>query len=278
METMTPTIKSWKEIVKNHDQFNRAMKNTNSIPYKRFALFYHWYYFPKHLAFAPSKFIGYEGTTAINYKGSGDGGVTVNALEKYFYMVDSNTRDFAKLKAKLDLFASQINRKINKKTYLGIGGIYLPKKEYLNQNRKKNSSLLSTVKRDLEAQKDEDTFPPTSEGAKKQKLVSYYERKLKLRVKAISIHGFICKVCGFDFNRNYGELGKHYIEVHHLKPISGFDNETLVDPKSEMTVLCSNCHRMIHRRKKKLLSIAQLKKIINKNDALFRSSMTIPKK
>jgi 5-methylcytosine-specific restriction enzyme A len=68
--------------------------------------------------------------------------------------------------------------------------------------------------------------------------------------------------CGFDFEEKYGDRGSKFIEVHHLKPVSSLEKETIVDLKTEMTVVCSNCHRMIHRKKDKILSLEELRKII----------------
>ena len=45
----------------------------------------------------------------------------------------------------------------------------------------------------------------------------------------------------------YGDIGKEFIEVHHLNPISETEGEHEVDPATEMIPLCSNCHSMIHR-------------------------------
>jgi len=55
-----------------------------------------------------------------------------------------------------------------------------------------------------------------------------------------------CEVCGFDFEKTYGEIGKGYIECHHLIPLSNFqvNKETRLD---DLALLCSNCHRMIHK-------------------------------
>ena len=85
------------------------------------------------------------------------------------------------------------------------------------------------------------------EGNKKKRFVNHYERDKNLRAAAVEHHGVTCKVCGFNFEEAYGEHGKDYIEVHHLIPVSSLGKETKVDPESDMTVLCSNCHRMIHR-------------------------------
>ncbi|MCK5250753.1 MAG: HNH endonuclease [Spirochaetaceae bacterium] len=52
---------------------------------------------------------------------------------------------------------------------------------------------------------------------------------------------------------------------HHLKPVSE-SGIVDVDPKSDMAVLCANCHAMIHRRRDSLLSINELKKMTNLED------------
>jgi len=57
-----------------------------------------------------------------------------------------------------------------------------------------------------------------------------------------------CEVCGFSFLEKYGDIGKGFIEAHHIFPISELTEET--ETKIEDIVLvCSNCHRMLHRRR-----------------------------
>jgi len=85
---------------------------------------------------------------------------------------------------------------------------------------------------------------------------------LKNRRRAIEIHGAICASCGFDFEKVYGERGRGYIEIHHNKPLSTLDNEQIIDPVTDLIPVCSNCHRMIHRRKDDVLSIEELKRIL----------------
>ena len=102
------------------------------------------------------------------------------------------------------------------------------------------------------------------EGNKKKRFVNYYERDENLRAAAVGHHGVTCKVCRFNFEDIYGERGKDYIEVHHLRPVSTLGKETKVDPKSDMTVLCSNCHRMIHRRKNHVLTPEELKSLLRR--------------
>jgi hypothetical protein len=57
-----------------------------------------------------------------------------------------------------------------------------------------------------------------------------------------------CEACEFDFKERYGAIGEGFCEVHHKIPLSSLQEET--ETKLEdLAILCSNCHRMIHRTK-----------------------------
>lgn len=103
-----------------------------------------------------------------------------------------------------------------------------------------------------------------SEGDELYFYTKAYERNKKLRKEVIRLHGLICLACHFDFEKVYGELGKDYIEIHHLKPLSFEKKEHKVDPKEDLVPLCANCHRMVHRKKTKVLPIEKLQEIIQK--------------
>ena len=89
-----------------------------------------------------------------------------------------------------------------------------------------------------------------------------YERVPQNRREAIRIHGLVCSVCGFDFEKRYGERGKNFIEIHHVKPLSHLDSEEFVDPKTDLFPVCANCHRMIHRRRDSIVSIEEMRKAV----------------
>lgn len=55
-----------------------------------------------------------------------------------------------------------------------------------------------------------------------------------------------CEVCGFDFQETYGEPGEGFCEVHHRVPLSSVQGERITN-LSDLAVVCSNCHRMLHR-------------------------------
>jgi 5-methylcytosine-specific restriction protein A len=46
--------------------------------------------------------------------------------------------------------------------------------------------------------------------------------------------------------------------------VSTLGEETKVDSKHDMTVVCSNCHRMIHRRKDEVLTPEELRCLLRK--------------
>ena len=55
-----------------------------------------------------------------------------------------------------------------------------------------------------------------------------------------------CEACSFNFAEKYGERGQGFIECHHLTPLSELKTESKTE-LNDLTLLCSNCHRMVHR-------------------------------
>lgn len=69
----------------------------------------------------------------------------------------------------------------------------------------------------------------------------------KKRKSVLAVAGKLCcEACGFDFEAKYGHHGNGFCEIHHLKPISQMDKGE-VTTLDDMAVVCSNCHRIIHR-------------------------------
>ena len=111
------------------------------------------------------------------------------------------------------------------------------------------------------------------EGKAEVKITVVKERSQRLRTAAIAhytVDGTIkCAVCGFDFKETYGELGDGYIQMHHENPVYQYSDDGFEEYISEavknMKPLCANCHCMIHRNKSKLISITELKSIVDSN-------------
>lgn len=96
-----------------------------------------------------------------------------------------------------------------------------------------------------------DEYVPGSnytEGQRTQVLVNRYERDRHARDKCIHHHGTKCTVCGLDLGEKYGELGKGFIHVHHIVPLSDIGENYIVDPINDLVPVCPNCHAMLHRR------------------------------
>jgi 5-methylcytosine-specific restriction protein A len=78
------------------------------------------------------------------------------------------------------------------------------------------------------------------------------ERNAKLIKRAKKIAedkgNICCEVCGFDFEKVYGEIGKGYIECHHKIPVSEYEAD-MKTKVSDLALVCSNCHRMLHRKR-----------------------------
>lgn len=75
-----------------------------------------------------------------------------------------------------------------------------------------------------------------------------------------------CEVCGFSFFEKYGELGQGFIEAHHKKPLS--ESKEIKTTKEDIALVCSNCHRMLHKGKSQIetnmiMTIKELKELMN---------------
>jgi hypothetical protein len=102
------------------------------------------------------------------------------------------------------------------------------------------------------------------EGVMRQVSLSIYERNPHARQRCIEHYGCLCSVCGFDFERVYGEVGSGFIHVHHLKPLSEIRKEYVIDPIADLRPVCPNCHAMIHNGSE-MITIETLKALIRRN-------------
>lgn len=105
------------------------------------------------------------------------------------------------------------------------------------------------------------------EGSSSQISINAYERNPNARIKCIEHYGYECQICKFNFEDVYGQLGKDYIHVHHLIPLSEIGENYEVNPIKDLIPLCPNCHSMIHRTKP-ALSIETLKEHHKENASL----------
>ncbi len=140
---------------------------------------------------------------------------------------------------------------------------------------------LDKVQKSSEEKRKIEVFDETvmiQEGVKKLVETKIYERSSKLRKIAIEHFtkngDILCDACKFSYNKFYGEIGKGYIEIHHIKPVFKYEDEEL-DKTIEIALtnvvpVCSNCHRMIHRNWKEPLKVDYLIEQINNNGIFAR--------
>jgi len=76
-----------------------------------------------------------------------------------------------------------------------------------------------------------------------------------------------CEVCAFDFFDVYGQTGYGFAECHHTKPILDLDTPSH-SKLSDLAIVCSNCHSMLHIGKPRR-SIDELKKLIQGQTTIF---------
>lgn len=99
------------------------------------------------------------------------------------------------------------------------------------------------------------------EGALVTVKANKYERNQKARRECVEKKGYQCLVCGRDFVATYGEIGRNFIHVHHLTPISTIGKEYQLNVDTDLAPVCPNCHYMLHR-KDPPYTIEELKDII----------------
>lgn len=103
---------------------------------------------------------------------------------------------------------------------------------------------------DVDITEDDEGFP---EGKKKLRIHVCRERNYKVikeaKIKYKEKHGkLVCEICSFSFEEKYGEIGEDFIEGHHVIPVSELkeDDVTRVE---DIVMVCSNCHKMLHRKR-----------------------------
>lgn len=141
---------------------------------------------------------------------------------------------------------------------------YWPDKEaYYDGFGSHRYARLHLIRHDYESlgdvvKKESETQEELTEGTIHRVESNRYERNREARQKCIEANGCRCAVCGMSFEEKYGEIGRGFIHVHHVVPISSIGQDYVVDPLKDLVPVCPNCHNMLHR-KDPPLSIEELK-------------------
>lgn len=170
-----------------------------------------------------------------------------------------NTRSPQSIYARMQNFKS-VDPEYKGKGLVGGGKGFRQVWEEYYSDKKKLITTAKSIKDNLIALTSGDkieVLPPAEfeEGASEGKLLSrvhsYRERnqkivKLKKEWAMDSFGKLECESCTFDFDKKYGSIGKGFIECHHTKPISSLNAKSKTKLE-DLALVCSNCHRMIHR-------------------------------
>lgn len=99
-------------------------------------------------------------------------------------------------------------------------------------------------------QEEVDDMSDFPEGRIIERIHRFRERRGKAvesaKRKFMSIHKkLFCEVCGFNFEEKYSR-GQGFIEAHHVLPVKEMP-EGHMTKIEDFVMLCSNCHKMVHR-------------------------------
>ncbi len=118
---------------------------------------------------------------------------------------------------------------------------------------------------------------PHLEGARRQSISTQVERNPRARAACIAAYGTRCTVCEIDFEVVYGILGRGFVHVHHLTPLSTTTDQGEVDPIQDLRPVCPNCHAMLHRRIPPY-TISELRRILEISQRNAARSMDLTKR
>jgi predicted HNH restriction endonuclease len=121
----------------------------------------------------------------------------------------------------------------------------LEKLGWVDGKGERHTAKTPTAARQVSVAPEGDTFEALRLHRRREKALR--EAKIAAALAESFDGRLLCEVprCGFDFVSKYGEEGRGYIQVHHLKPIgerNGAEKTTLDD----LALVCPNCHAMIH--------------------------------
>lgn len=104
-----------------------------------------------------------------------------------------------------------------------------------------------------------------ADGKKISVIQDRYERNPLNRELCLQANGCTCMICGFDFEKKYGRIGKGFIHVHHIHQLSLAGGPVKIDPVHDLIPVCPNCHAMLHTSTPPLMP-EELIRIIKENE------------
>jgi 5-methylcytosine-specific restriction enzyme A len=108
--------------------------------------------------------------------------------------------------------------------------------------------------------------PRHSEGQRRLRV--HYNRERSSAIVRAKKRAFLednkrlfCEICKFDFQEHYPLplAGNGYAEAHHVRPLSEILDDVTETKLEDLILVCSNCHRMIHRTSEAEKNLEMLK-------------------
>lgn len=228
-------VSSYKQALAGARRFQRVGSARDSIAFRQLGRYFHWFYFNELASFAPSKFVGYVGTTVENYVSAGTGTDTTRTLGRFFAKVERPSQQFDGLAEQLSEWLNSLGVSLSRKIFEGTGGLYVTRR----------GSALPL--QGAEGKERNSTYGELYEGAPMEVLQTRFERDQKARKACLEHYGYACQACTLDFAERYGPIGREFIHVHHLDPLASLGSRRPIDPVADLVPLCPNCHAMIHK-------------------------------
>lgn len=154
-------------------------------------------------------------------------------------------------KNKISIQVLNQGKKVSSSDHVFDGALQIDGRAVSDELEESATELLSTIVSIfgfMAGEEDNQEFLEfREEGAAKQVWARKYERSRFNRNLAIQIHGLTCLGCGFNFEKFYGIVGDGIVEIHHLEPVHLMEAVRVVDPRTELVPLCSNCHTLVHK-------------------------------
>ena len=116
--------------------------------------------------------------------------------------------------------------------------------------------------RERDAERD---IYPRNEDRKLVKAHLSRERSGFLASERKRLDQYQCQVCDLRFEEVYGKLGEEFAEAHHRIPLASL-NRKVKTRITDLTTVCSNCHRMLHRMDGKRRDVEKLRHIIRQQN------------
>ena len=116
---MLELVSTYEDVVKNAKIFCEQLKDEEDLR-RKLSFFRHWYYFEEIDQFAPSKFIGYQNITVVEYNlgNNLDGRETEKQLRKWFKKIP--VEEYEQYNEKLEDYLFYFDKKPNKSICLHI--------------------------------------------------------------------------------------------------------------------------------------------------------------